>query len=68
MVQDFPDEYFFHTLASRKNKGYTIEKALWFASITASLSLSKKGGSSSIPTLSDVLNVYNKEKEEITIY
>lgn len=28
MVKDFPDEYFFHTISSRSNKGYTIEKAL----------------------------------------
>lgn len=57
-------DIFHGSLAYALHENYDYEKALWFATITASLSLSNYGGSSSIPNLCDVLYIFENIKEE----
>jgi len=57
-------DIFHGALAYALHEHFNYEKALWFATITASLSLSNYGGSSSIPTLENVYTIFNNTKEE----
>jgi len=46
--------------------GFDMEKAITYSNITAGLSLSKMGGSTSIPTLKEVISYYNQKfKKEL---
>lgn len=58
-------DIFHGALAYALHENYNFEDALYFATITASLSITKKGSCTSIPSLLEVLTIYNKKRGEI---